>query len=237
MTDSKVKATAEMQKLLAIGMDDRDLKWELSFLQTLPQVSCRLLSQDPQVGPDNWPYMLIDLDTQAADAVTEPVGRLLEWLSTRGIGLVVNPQKDYPDYVLTFGMIWSYQLRGKFLDLSAGGSNIGVADQVVQPQPPVASEYEVGSQVVRGPPTKEALPDTVRKILKEFFRDQGVHKPKIMGLSPDGKSFELAVSLESIGNPKEEEYQGIAEAISWFLPPDYPVVLMSESQSKDFLEL
>jgi len=233
MTDLKLKATTEMEKLLAIGMDDRDLKWELSFLQILPQVTCRLLSQDPQVGPDNWPYMLIDLDTQAADAVTEPVGRLLEWLSTRGIGLVVNPQKDYPDYVLTYGMIWSYQLRGKFLDLSAGGSNSAGEDT----KPAVATKYELGSQVIRGQPTKEALPDSVRKILKEFFRDQGVHQPKIMGLSPDGKSFELAVSLESIGNPKESEYQGVAEAISWFLPPDYPVVLMSEKESQDFMEL
>ena len=68
----------------------------------------------------------------------------------------------------------------------------------------------------------------MRKVIKEFFVQQGVLAPKILAFSLDGKSFDLAFSIESLGNPKESEHEGILEAIAWFLPPHYQVSLVSE---------
>ena len=68
----------------------------------------------------------------------------------------------------------------------------------------------------------------MRKILRDFFRDQGLLAVKILMMSQDGKNFDLAISLESLGNPPEKEHQGIAEAISWFLPPHYSLLIVSE---------
>jgi len=88
-----------------------------------------------------------------------------------------------------------------------------------------------------GPPSPQYLPQYVRNILKEFFRDQGVLMPKILVMSADRKHYDLAISLESLGNPPEKEHQGIAEALSWFLPPHYSIVLVSEKGLPSFVEL
>jgi hypothetical protein len=40
-----------------------------------------------------------------------------------------------------------------------------------------------------------------------------------------------------LGNPPTKEHQGIAEAISWFLPPHYSIVLISETGLPPFAAL
>lgn len=211
-----------MTQLLSVPADDRDLNWERQFLSILPLQHCEVLSPEPQMGPDGWPYLLIKIGQEKA---SEPVAKVLQWLGERGIGLVVNPEQAYPDYVLSYGMIWSYIQRGNFAEISEA-----ITDASAQP-------VEINSSVFVGEPTPEVLPAGVRKIMREFFRDQGILRPRILGVSPDGKKFELALSLESLGEPPEKEHPGIAEAISWFLAPDYPVILMSEKTHPGFVDL
>jgi hypothetical protein len=61
--------------------------------------------------------------------------------------------------------------------------------------------------------------------------------PRILVMSTDRKHYDLAFSLESLGNPPTKEHQGIAEAITWFLPPHYSVVLVSEKDLPEFIAL
>jgi hypothetical protein len=210
------------EELLLVKPDDRTVDWERQFLQLLPSVNCEVMAPEPQMGPDGWPYLLVK--TRSPNA-SEPVSRIFEWLSQRGIGLVVNPDQTYPDYVLSFGMVWNYVLKGKFVELSAE-----VRDEAPQ-------SFSTTSETFIGEPRPEIFPESVRKILREFFRDQGVLRPRILGVSPDGVKFELAFSLESIGNPPEKEHAGIAEALAWFLAPDCPVILMSEKGQPAFVDL
>jgi hypothetical protein len=81
------------------------------------------------------------------------------------------------------------------------------------------------------------LPQYVRNILKQFFMDQNVMRPRILVMSTDRKNYDLAFSLESLGNPPVKEHQGVAEAISWFLPPHYSIVLVSEIGLPEFTDL
>ncbi|HWU44373.1 MAG TPA: hypothetical protein VN132_13070, partial [Bdellovibrio sp.] len=64
-----------------------------------------------------------------------------------------------------------------------------------------------------------------------------VLRPRILVMSTDRKHYDLAFSLESLGNPPQKEHAGIAEAIGWFLPPHYSIVLVSEKGLPEFVEL
>jgi hypothetical protein len=209
-----------LQDLVQIPEDKRDPQWETNFFMSITSGSLKLLHEAPQEGPDGWPYLLAETSTEA----TEPAQKVMQWLATKGIGLVINPTKDYPDYVFTYGMLWHFKETGLFYR---------TADEA-----PVGTlELAEGQKLHAGPPAPQYLPQYVRNILKEFFRDQGVMQPRILVMSTDRKHYDLAFSLESLGNPPTKEHQGIAEAITWFLPPHYSVVLVSEKDLPEFIAL
>ena len=200
-----------LMEVLKTPDDARDLAWENRFFQAVSMANLDIFTEEPQSGPDGWPYLL----TKSEEDSTEPFQRILHWLSDKGIGLVVNPHKEYPDYVFTYGMLWHFKETGLFF----------------REQPSIKEgvfEFKVGDIKQAGEPGPEYLPGYVRKVIKEFFVQQGVLAPKILAFSLDGKSFDLAFSIESLGNPKESEHEGILEAIAWFLPPHYQVSLVSE---------
>lgn len=210
----------DLLSLTEIPDENRDQQWENDFFMKLSESKLKLLTQEPQTGPDGWPYLLTETSAEAS----EPAQNLLHWLATKGIGLVINPQKSYPDYVFSYGMIWHFKETGLFYRAK---------DNV----PTGAFELKTGVKIHSGEPTPQYLPLYVRKILKEFFMDQGLLDPKILMISADQKNYDLAFSLESLGNPPVSEHQGIAEALSWFLPPHYSIVLVSEKGLPSFMSL
>lgn len=207
-------------ELLKEPIDQRDQKWENSFFHSLVSSKLKVLSPDPQLGPDQWPYLMVE----TSEAGTEPASQIIRWLAERGIGLVVNPQKDYPDFVFTYGMLWHFK-------------NTGLFYRELAQDPQKVADYSNQKIANAGDASEDFLPTSVRKILRDFFRDQSVLAPKILVVSMDNKQFDLCFSLESLGNPPESEHAGIAEAISWFLPPHYSIVLVSEKGLPQFFDL
>lgn len=211
---------SEIHQLVRVPEEKRDTHWENLFFHSLSKSSLDLLSEEPQTGPDGWPYLL----TQVSENSAEPASKIIQWLSNKGIGLVVNPMKEYPDYVFTYGMIWHFKETGYFYHVAAD-------------RPTGTVEIQMNENYHYGEPSAEYLPSYVRQILREFFRDQGLFAVKILMLSQDGKNFDLSISLESLGNPPNSEHQGIAEAVSWFLPPHYSLLLVSEKDLPSFFDL
>ncbi len=209
-----------LSELVKVPDEKRDIHWENHFFNALSQAQLNVIHEDPQNGPDGWPYLLVETSEQG----TESAQKIIHWLSTRGIGLVVNPLKDYPDFVFPYGMLWHFRETGLFYK---------TADQIKQGQ----FSLEKNQKVISGDATTEFMPDHVRQILRDFFRDQAILLPRILVMSTDGSHFDLFFSVESLGNPPDKEHQGIAEAISWFLPPHYSVVLMSEKNLPNFYNL
>lgn len=203
----------DLATVLKTKPENRDFDWEERFFKAVTEAKLHVLAAEPQTGPDGWPYLL----TSNAEGATDSAQQILHWLSDKGIGLVVNPEQEYPDYVFNWGMIWHFKETGRF---------VLPQDQMA----PLDGKVEIQdkSKMIAGPPTEKYLPKYVRQILKDFFRDQGLLQVKIAVLSQDGKHYDLGFSLESLGNPPENEHQGIAEAISWFLPPHYSILLISE---------
>ena len=204
-------------QLLDTPIERRDAAWEKSFLEAFADSTVNLLFPDPKPGPDQWPYLFV----QTAAEGGEPVRQVLAWLSTRGIGLALNPQKTSPDFVLSYGMIWNFRETGKFISETPE-------------RPTGAFNLKPGQQVLTGPPSESYLPKYVRSILKQFLLDQGVYAPKVLMVSEDQKHYDLCFSLESLGLPPENERMGLAEALSWFLPSHYSIALISEKSLPGF---
>ncbi len=209
-----------LEKLLNVTEEERDLDWEDKFFMAFTSSEIQVLSAEPQTGPDGWPYLLADTKGEEL----EPAQKVLQWLATRGIGLALNPTKSYPDFVFNYGMIWHFRETGLFYRRQ---------DEITSG----AVEMKEGQNILSGPPKEEYLPGYVRKVLKDFFLDQGLMAIKILMISQDGKHYDLAFSLESLGNPPQKEHEGIAEAISWFLPPHYSILLTTEKGLPPFLPL
>lgn len=199
--------------------ENRNFDWENQLFRLLPNLNLNILDENPIVGPDGFSYLM----AEPTEEEGEPFLKVVQWLHDKGIGLVLNPMKQYPDYVFTYGMIWSYKEFGEFYRPKESHSG--------------AVEFKMDQELYVGQPTEAFLPMYVRKLIKQFLLDQGCFAPKINMLSQNQKHFDLAFSLESIGNPPENEHQGIAEALSWFLPPHYSLLLISEKNIPSFKEL
>jgi len=211
---------------LKVKEEDRDRNWDEKFFKLIAESSLSLLTQDPQQGPDGWPYLIAETVENNQVAVNvDSAQKIFHWLATKGIGLVVNPRRTpYPDYVFSYGMIWSFRETGyfiKFHDLNPSGP----------------LEINENTSIKTGPPSLEYLPQYVRNVMKDFFRDQNVFEAKVLMISTDGKNYDLCFSSESLGNPAVDDHKVFLEAVSWFLPPHYTLGIISEKGLPEFTPL
>lgn len=213
-----------MQDLLSVPIEERDEDWDEQFFKQLTSSQFEFLSDSPIEGPDGMPYLAVKITEDG-----EPTEKVLEWLGEKGAGLAINPDKEQPDYVFSYGMIWNFLLHGEFITPADNLEKRGGKDFEITP----------GQEMMAGTPSESYLPPHVRGLFKEFLVEQGVLKPRIVMLSQDGTNYDLCFSLESLGSPPEEEWQGVLEAFSWFFPLHYSFSILSEEmiQGVDFIEL
>ncbi len=210
-----------LEDLLKTDSEKRDNNWESKFLNAFVTSTVEVISEDPQPGPEGFPYLLVKTSGKA----TEPVVKIIDWLSSRGIGLVVNPQNEKnPDYVFSYGMLWNFKERSRFLEpIDTTRSN--------------HMEIKQGEKLYHGDINEKYFPKYARNILKEFFIQQGILAPKVLAISTDQKHYDICFSLSSLGNPETKEHTGIAEAIAWFFPFNASIVLIEEKNLPSFYPL
>jgi len=215
-----LSAQESLDKILTTPPVQRDDRWQIDFFEAFTKSNILISNPTPQVAYDSWPYLHVETSEEA----TEPVTQVIDWLSQRGIGMILNPQKDEPDYVFSFGMLWHFRERGLFFE---------------EIKTTAAEKFELqqGTKILSGPPHDSYLPQYVRKILKQFFVEQGILMPRILVMSTDKQHFDLCFSLDSLGLPPVTEHAGLAEALQWFLPPHYSIVLTRETGLKGFVEI
>lgn len=204
---------SDISEVLNTEIERRDWAWELRFFDAFARTDVDVF-EEPQQGPDGFPYLVCS--TEKGASRTERSVDVIKWASERGVGIVLNPQKEgYPDYVFPYGMLWYFVQKGYF----------------VQPQAQVQSHGEVmaSDQITHGQPTEEYLPSQVRKILKEFFLQQNILNPRIaLIFEPQEKIWDLHFSRQSLGLPESENPEDILTAISWFLPQHYTLAVSNE---------
>ena len=214
----------ELKQILQSPEEKRNQIWENQFLDAIRMAKVKVVFPDPKPGPDSWPYLFVASAEESPEGPHEPIHKIFDWLSEKGIGLVLNAHKNLPDYIFTYGMIWNYREKSLFVQAN---------------EKPVKSQFQIdpNKEFYSGELGPELLPDYARKILKDFFRDQGILRPRVLMLSQDKVQWDICFAAESFGKPSPEEYNSIAEAISWFFPTHYSVVVCSEKNLPSFKDL
>ena len=92
----------DIYKHLIEPESSRNAEWEETFLKHLKDIKVNLLQKDPAMGPDNWPYMFLQSDTEGEDFLLN----VFDWCMKTGVGVALNPHKELPDYIFTYGMVW-----------------------------------------------------------------------------------------------------------------------------------
>ncbi|MCB0355836.1 MAG: hypothetical protein KDD40_02455 [Bdellovibrionales bacterium] len=213
----------KIEDLCSVSEVKRDYNWEKRFLDAFVQAQVSFIKEEPVQGPDGWPYFFVKLLPTGQNG--EPVAKLLNWLKDKGIGIAVNPHKELPDYIFNYGMIWNYAERQLLVQDSPNITNEDTVD------------FKKGENIYFGCPSTEYLPPYVVKVLLDFFAQQNINEPRVAIVGKNKDNFDLCFSLESLGNPPEEEHNGILEAISWFLPTHYSLMLLSEEAVAKFFTL
>jgi hypothetical protein len=201
------------EKLLLTPYSDRDESWESAFLSACTKQKYALISDSSEIGPDGFSYLLIANDKDYFDRQQEGFIDLANWCLSKGVGLVLNPQKEYPDYIFTLGMLWYFALHGVFKK-----TNLHQSEKFI---------FLPGDSAKKVQLTNELIPDAIRNFIKMFLNQQQVVDPKILVLKQENH-LDFIFSLESLGSPEDSDHKDICEALSWFLPTHYPIMILSE---------
>jgi len=211
----------EIDVLLQQPESKRDDHWEREFLELIVKAKVQVVDQQAKAGPDGWPYLLLKTSPEA----DQPFLNVVEWAAQRGIGLALNTHKMLPDYVFTYGMLWNYALNRQFVTTgeTPKAGNVVIAE---------------GQEMIVGAPSEQYLPGFARKVLREFLQAQGMKEPRVTVLSTkDYKTVDLLFSAESLNDLKPKDFRTMSEAIAWFLPLHYNIVIGSEQNLRGFVAL
>ena len=213
--------------LLKTSVEQRGPDWENEFLKALCESDVHLVTQEIQTGPDGFPYLMVST-SPTGEGIKDSFQKLVRWGAEQAVGIVVNPENsDGPDYVFSYGMLWHFRKTGLFYKMT-DGQDFTESFYELKPE----TRYEMVE------PTEELFPNEVKTFLKDYYTQQGVADLKYSFLKFENEpDFDVIISLDSLGNPEENEHEGIMMATSWFFPPHYRLMLLSEDTVKGFQSL
>lgn len=225
--------TQELVRLFAIDREARGRPWIQRFYAAIPDAAMRTTQDQVIQGHDGFPYFVLNLpkDGQAFSPIS--LNDVLEHCLDNGLGVVVHPMLDAPDWVFPFGHLWSLRRFGAFQverPPSAGGETV-----TEFPHGTFAREtLSEGQEVIVGQPNESCLPAFARKAIREFMRGHlGVKDPRVL-LLVDAKSEpseSLIFSVHPEDYPSEKDFGLVLYSLSWFLPPHYALAAVPRRSS------
>ncbi len=233
--------TSEVAALCDVPSEDRDGAWQSAFFSVIATAS--FSCNDPQVilGPDGFPYFGLNLPTPHTEFECYSIAHLLEFLTTEGIGVVINPLAEGgPDWVFSYGDIWNYRETGEFIPKAPRYDNPQAENGVGPKEDKDGSDVEIGdaaaanAEILISYPSEQMLPTYVRQAISSGL----VHNFKIK--TPSAFMIfdsELNPAQNLVFNIFAEDFENKADLESaqnfvlWSLPRDYGVVGIERGSS------
>ncbi len=202
MTDQPdLEKTELLMNHFQVEHELRDEKWARKFYETIPDAS--FASQADQVlqGPDGFPYFVLKFPEPMKPFESFSVRIVLEHCTNSGIGIVINPHKPRPDWVFTYGQLWSFREYGVFHE-----DNIEHATQS-------------SGKVLTASPNEKLFPAYSRQILNAYLKHIGVAEPKCF-LLMDGSSPHPSIVFNVFRErfATDEAHRDAMSRLTWFLP-------------------
>lgn len=228
-----LEKTVILNTLLEVPFGQRDEKWVDQFLSVIDQTNLKLGNPEVIVASDGFPYIQLQNVEAEESFQAFVISKQLPTILLQGFGVVINPQKERPDWVFSYGDIVNYELNDTFY---SNESSFSHSQDIV-----VIGKDE---RVLVGAPSEAILPKYLKKQLREFLQHMGIQQPKAMLIA---RSFENEEDLKqdlvfNFTPPQlknDKLFEEISSAIAWMLPKHYSVLFVDEAsiEGNAFIEL
>jgi hypothetical protein len=157
-----LEQTARLATLFAVPREERHDTWREAFFVAVPDAS--LAAGDPQVayGPDGYPYFQLRMP-EPGPFETFCVTHVLDACLTNGFGVVVHGGGPEPEWVFTYGDLWSFRETGRFI--VSMGESVTLTEE---------------RKALVGAPNESMLPPYARAVLRRALEAQGAAAPGVL---------------------------------------------------------
>lgn len=213
-----LEKTALLEQLFRVPREARDARWIRAMYAAAPEASLKTGSQQLINGPDGFPYLALYLPAESepfdAFCISQVVGSCLE----HGVGCVICPDQSSPEWVFTYGNLWSLHSYQTF-------------DR--RPDAPEADEPTgIGREVMMSSPSENFLPGYARNVLTQYFKRFNLNDVGVMLIS-DARATPAESLAFSIYQEDFESNEVFAQVMGrlkdWFLPPHYGLMALPKN--------
>ena len=194
------------------------------ILEVFPTVPLYCGTLQPEIGPDNFPYLNLKLRSENESKTS--LKELAEQALQGGFGVTINKSVN--------GVDWVFSL-GDFISLARAGMLVSYNGTAGFQSKRVAAETKV--QV--GEPNEDIIPMTVRKHLRSYMETSlKIADPKFyLMLNPqENPPWTIMFNFSRIDFGSEAEYQLALGHLAWFFPKTVFAGCV-ENDSNQFFEI
>jgi hypothetical protein len=223
MAKFDLAATSTLTRLFAKPRQARDDAWRTEFLAAVVDASLASTPSQLMQGPDGFPYFVLQLPPVGQPFTPFCVSHILEHCTDHGYGIVIEPAATGPQWVFSFGDLFSLRAYGTF-----------AGDPVDReaPQGPATEVLSKDTQIMVGSPSEAMLPPWSRAAVAEFLmRNARVAEPKVLVMIEPSRApgRHLVFNVHPEDFPSEAAFRAVLHAIGWFMPPRRSVIAVSRS--------
>jgi hypothetical protein len=223
--NADVSKTAILAELFATPRKDRDDAWRAKFFDAITTAAMTTTESQIIGGPDGFPYFVLAMPAAGKPFSPVCLGEVLEHCTDRGVGIVVAPGEHGPEWVFSYGDLFSMRAYQTF-DGDPVDANASAA--------PATEVLEKDTPVMIGAPSDEMIPSWARPVLSSFLAQVGgVKEPSVLVMvrpseSP-ARNLVFNVHPEDFASP--DEFGAVLRRLGWFLPRGRSVIGMSRTSS------
>ncbi len=215
--------TSILSNLFNTPVNKRNTSWQTNFLANAAEAS--FMDGEPQViiGPDDLPYFQLIIPTPNKSFQCFVIRHMIDdFLLSNGLGIVINPNKNNPDWVFSYGDLLNYKLNNVFY--SESSIDISTTNETLKK----------GTKYLSGQPSESVLPLYTRKILKDKLLSIGINNVKIfLMLRPESNITDIVFNLTPNKFNSKDEYEYAMNTISWYFPRHYCIASIDEKSHKN----
>jgi len=220
--------TKKITSLLALRPNFRDQEWFDEFFSTVIGAEFWGISSKVLQTEDGFPYIALFTDKREDTPEQLSVADILPIATENGFGAVINPHKIQPDWIFTYGQLWSLRDFGSFVVKEDEIEELNLPDD----------EDKEGIFVTQ--PSEELFPHYARISIKRYLlKRYKIANPQVMMLiDPSEKplsSFVFSIFEEDFQS--KNDFEQVLMGIDWHLLPHYGLrALPKESEIAENFE-
>jgi hypothetical protein len=220
MAKFDLQKTQQVVDLFKVDREQRDQGWREQFYPAIVDASMATPADQVLQGPDGFPYFVLNLPPAEQAFETFCLSHILGTCLTEGLGIVIQPDPQPPEWVFPYGLLWSFKEFGMF--------EVAEPDAGDEAETPDGDASSSATQsILVSQPSEAFFPPYARKVIRQFLEKKtGSSDLKVLLLTDPGKtpakSLVFSVFAEDFDN--QEQFGSVMYRLTWFLPPHYGLI-------------